>query len=58
MIICVLLCYHVSFHMLQLLLTGQPISSYGLLGYCFHPWCPDGRAGGRKKFVGAVSQKP
>ena len=28
MIICVLLCYPVSFHMLQLLLTGHPISSY------------------------------
>ena len=25
--------------------------------YCFHPWCPDARAGG-KKFVRAVSQKP
>ena len=24
----------------------------------FHPWCPDGRAGGGKKFVRAVSQKP
>ena len=29
-----------------------------ILGYCFHPWCPDGRAGGGKKFVRAVSQKP
>ena len=27
MIMCVLLCYPVSFHMLQLLLTGRPISS-------------------------------
>ena len=27
MIMCVLLCYPVSFHMLQLLLTGHPISS-------------------------------
>ena len=26
----VLLCYPVSFHMLQLLLTGHPISSYVL----------------------------
>ena len=32
--------------------------NYKLL-YCFDPWCPDGRAGGRgKKFVLAVSQKP
>ena len=33
----------------------------GLLGYCFHPWCPDGLAGGgrggRGKFVQAVSKK-
>ena len=28
MIMCVLLCYPVSFHMLQLLLTGRPISSF------------------------------
>ena len=28
------------------------------VGYSFHPWCPDGRAGGGKKFVRAVSQKP
>ena len=27
MIMCVLLCYPVSFRMLQLLLTGRPISS-------------------------------
>ena len=27
MIMCVLLCYPVSFHMLQLLLTGHPICS-------------------------------
>ena len=27
MIMCFLLCYPVSFHMLQLLLTGRPISS-------------------------------
>ena len=27
MIMCILLCYPVSFHMLQLLLTGRPISS-------------------------------
>ena len=27
MVMCVLLCYPVSFHMLQLLLTGRPISS-------------------------------
>ena len=31
MIMCVLLCYPVSFHMLQLLLTGRPISSFGLV---------------------------
>ena len=30
MIMCVLLCCPVSFHMLQLLLTGRPISSYPL----------------------------
>ena len=30
MIMCVLLCYPVSFHMLQLLLTGRPISSFML----------------------------
>ena len=30
MIMCVLLCYPVSFHMLQLLLTGRPISSLNL----------------------------
>ena len=35
MIMCVLLCYPVSFHMLQLLLTGRPISSF-LLGRRFH----------------------
>ena len=28
MIMCVLLCYPVSVHMLQLLLTGRPIYSY------------------------------
>ena len=28
MIMCVLLCYPVSIHMLQLLSTGRPISSY------------------------------
>ena len=31
-------------------------SPEGLSGSCFHPWCPDGRAGGGKKFVRA--QKP
>ena len=31
MIMCVLLCYPVSIHMLQLLLTGHPISSSYLL---------------------------
>ena len=31
MIMCVLLCYPVPFHMLQLLLTGRPISSFILL---------------------------
>ena len=31
MIMCVLLCYPVSFHMLQLLLTGRPISRFKLL---------------------------
>ena len=39
MIMCVLLCYPVSIHMLQLLLTGRPISSsylllYNLCGIC------------------------
>ena len=34
MIMCVLLCYPVSFHMLQLLSTGRPISSLFLL--CVH----------------------
>ena len=34
MIMCVLLCYPVSFHMLQLLLTGRPISSY-ILKYIY-----------------------
>ena len=24
-----------------------PHSPKGLLGYCFHPWCLDGRPGGR-----------
>ena len=27
------------------------------VGYCFHQRCPDGRVGGGKKFVWAVSQK-
>ena len=52
MIVCVLLCYPVSIHMSQLPSTGRPISSLllphspeGLSGYCFHRWCPDGRAG-------------
>ena len=31
MIMCVLLCYPVSIHMLQLLSTGHPISSFKLL---------------------------
>ena len=26
--------------------------------YCFRSWCPDGWAGGGKKFVWAISQKP
>ena len=30
MIMCVLLCYPVSIHMLQLLSTGRPISSFNL----------------------------
>ena len=34
MIMCVLLCYSVSFHMLQLLLTGRPISSNGTFLMC------------------------
>ena len=30
----------------------------GLSGYCFCPWCLDGRSGGwQEKFVQAVSQK-
>ena len=36
---------------------------YNIYVFCFffvffHPWCPDGRAGGGKKFVWVVSQKP
>ena len=31
MIMCVLLCYPVSFYMLQLLLTGRPISTFSYL---------------------------
>ena len=38
-----------------LIFTPQPLWA---VGYCFHPWCPDGWAGGGKKFVRAVSQKP
>ena len=33
MIMCVLLCYPVSIHMLQLLSTGRPISSLNLKIY-------------------------
>ena len=22
-----------------------------MLGYCFHPWCPDGRSGGQQEEV-------
>ena len=43
---------------LRVVFTPQPLRA---VGYCFHPWCPDGRAGGQaggKKFVWAVSQKP
>ena len=36
MIMCVLLCYPVSFHMLQLLLTERPISSY-----CYYKYWVD-----------------
>ena len=36
MIMCVLLCYPVSFHMLQLLLTGRPISSWIGATYYMH----------------------
>ena len=35
MIMCVLLCYPVSIHMLQLLLTGHPISSFNSLYHSF-----------------------
>ena len=34
MIMCVLLCYPVSFHMSQLLSTGRPISSYKPVAPC------------------------
>ena len=37
MIMCVLLCYPVSFHMLQLFLTGHPVSS-SLLVDAFLPY--------------------
>ena len=44
---------------------GPLFTPHILSGYCFHPWCPDGRAGVRagsrvgagKKFVTSVSQK-
>ena len=34
------------------LITPQPS------GYCFHPWCPDGRAGGQREIVcpGCISE--
>ena len=35
MIMCVFLCYPVSFHMLQLLLTGCPISSFSVFCVLF-----------------------
>ena len=35
--------------------TPEPLR---VVGYYFHPWCPDGRAGGGKKFVLPVSRKP
>ena len=35
-----------------------PHSPEGLSGYCFHPWCPDGRVGGRREIVcpGCISE--
>ena len=35
-----------------------PHSPYGQSGYCFHPWCPDGRAVGRRENVcpGCISE--
>ena len=39
MIMCVLLCYPVSFHMLQLLLTGCPISCFHVLASQVLQYC-------------------
>ena len=51
-------CYFISQYFINGILQFLPHSPEGLSGYCFHPWCPDGRAGGGKKVVRAVSQKP
>ena len=60
MIMCVLLCYPVSLHMLQLLLTGCPISS--LFIWCFSSLSTlymsyhDGWMEGQRKPVHTVGQ--
>ena len=36
--------------------TPQPLRA---VGYCFHPWCPDGQLGGRavrKFFLAVISE--
>ena len=32
---------------LLILFSPQPVKPLRVLGYCFHPWSPDGWAGGR-----------
>ena len=49
-------CYSVLVkYVVQLLFTPQPLRA---VGYCFHPWCPDGWVGGRREIVcpGCISE--
>ena len=48
----------VPFRLTTILPINKFYSLITLSGYCFHPWCLDGRVGGGKKFVRVVSQKP
>ena len=57
--VCLLTCsQHISKTTARMIITFLGSIRSVTRKYCFHPWCPDGRAGGGKKFVRVVSKKP
>ena len=40
----------------DVMIDFYPTALKGCRGYSFHPWCPDGRAAGKKVCLGRISE--